>query len=390
MSDSYVTLAERIRTGFYTDGSRLPTERALAEELGVARSTLRRTLDRLAGDGLLDCRPGCRPIVRSGGAKPAALKAVALLMGSESVYQPFNQILRGCEAELRKAGYLLVYLDTWAETLRTAEERMGREREALESLSHHPVAGIVIWSQEPEASRPLLEGMRGRGQAVVTLDREVEGLPVDHVGVENYHSARAAVEHLVSLGHRRIGFVSTPVEDNISTIAARRRAFTDTLHRHGLPAGPDAFFGFPRYASDSVMAQILRPRTDSGNFPTAFFTMNDLYALRLVGALRLLGLRVPEDASVAGFDDVESGLFGSPFLTTVRQPFMEIGRTAAQVMLQRLEEPAMPVRHVFLGTELVRRQSAGAAPSCPAASERPASPLQRDYSGLPASALRSA
>lgn len=378
MSDTYVILAERIRTGIYPDGSRLPPERLLAQELGVARSTLRRTLDRLAHEGRIDCRPGCRPIVRAEGNPPAPLKAVALLVGSESAYQPFSQILRGCENELRKAGFLLVYLDTWAETLKTAEERVGREREALESLRQHPVSGIIIWCQEPEASKPLLKEVCLQGKAVITLDREVDGLGVDHIGVENYRSSTAAVEYLIAQGHRNIGFVCTPAEENISTISTRRRAFLDVLRRHDLLAGPETLYGFPRYACEKVMAEILRKRLDSGEFPSAFFTMNDLYALRIIGALRLLGLRVPEDVSVMGFDDIESHTLGSPFLTTMRQPFLEIGRVAAQTMLERLEEPHMPTRQVYLGTELVRRQSVASGPLGSVSSAKPLRPFKEE------------
>jgi DNA-binding LacI/PurR family transcriptional regulator len=325
--------------------------------------------------------------VRAEGAvSPPPLKAVALLIGSESAYQPFSPILRGCENELRKAGYLLVVLDTWAETLKTTEERVGREREALQSLLQHPVSGIIIWCQEPEASLPLLEEMRRQGRAVVTLDREVDGLNVDHVGVENYRSATAAVEYLIERGHQRLGFVSTPVEEKISTLSARRRAFLDVLRRHGLPSGPDTLYGFPRYAGEEVMAEILRPRVGHGNLPTAFFTMNDLYALRLTGALRLLGLRVPEDVSVMGFDDMESHLFGTPFLTTLRQPFQEIGRAAAQVMLQRLAEPDMPIRQVYLGTELVRRHSVAAVPLDSARPTDPPRSFREDSAALTVSA----
>lgn len=357
MGDHYTTLATRIRTGVYADGSWLPSERALAVELGVARSTLRRILDRLTRDGFLECLPGCRPVVRAGG-KSRNFKAVALLMGRDATYRPFSQILRGCELELRRAGYLLVYLDTWAESPHSARERAEREREALESLVPHAVTGLIIWCQEPNAMQPVLQSMIERGMAVVTLDREVDGLAVDHAGVDNYRAAEEATEHLVKLGHRRIGFAAMPESERISTSFARQRGFVDTLARHGLPVHPEDLFGFPIYAADGGIANILRPRIGAHSLPTAFFAVNDLYAACLVDALHSLGLRVPQDVSVVGFDNVEAYTLGIPFLTTVEQPFLELGRAAARLMLQRLAEPSMVHRHVLLETRLIERSSA--------------------------------
>ena len=105
------------------------------------------------------------------------------------------------------------------------------------------------------------------------------------------------------------------------------------------------------------MADKLRPLQATDKLPTAIFVVNDLYAFRLIKALELLGLKVPRDISVIGFDDMEPGSLEESMLTTVRQPFMEIGRAAARLLMQRLEEPDAPTCQVLLRTHLVQRSS---------------------------------
>ncbi|HEY3265764.1 MAG TPA: GntR family transcriptional regulator [Armatimonadota bacterium] len=351
--DPYAILAARIRTGAYLPGSRLPSERALSQEIGVHRSTLRRALARLADDGLLDCQPGRQPIVRDVPAAPDGWRTVAFLMGNEPSFHAFNLVLRGCEPELRQAGHRLAYMDTWGPSLEISRQR---EHEALGGLLQHPVAGLIIWCQDPPTALPYVKRAVEHGIPVVAIDREIPGCPVDYVGVDNVLVARMAVEHLLELGHRRIAF-ATGVDETTTPPLLREDGYRETMHRYGLGVDESLIYRLKSGLHDGAAMELARRLKAARNRPTAIFAMNDILAWRLVAALRQCGLRIPEDVAVIGVDDIEDQSLHAPILSTIRQPLEAAGMYAARLLLQRIQTPTLPVRQTILQTNLIRRAS---------------------------------
>jgi len=164
------------------------------------------------------------------------------------------------------------------------------------------------------------------------------------------------VDYLVQANHRNIVFAAA-LQDHASTVQQRIEGFYYALHRNGLKSSEDSLLRFPFRASSDQIATELRKRQEAGALPTAIFAMNDFYAKRVIRALRSLELRVPEDVSVVGFDDMESGTEEEPVLTTVRQPFADIGHIAVRTLLQRIENPNGPALQILLPTELIERRS---------------------------------
>jgi DNA-binding LacI/PurR family transcriptional regulator len=349
--DIYGILVRRIREGVYPSGSRLATERVLAEEFGVHRNTVRRAIARLVKDGLVERQVGCRPIVRATLAASSSPRTVALLMGSEDPYRPFNLIMGGCEKELRRVGYRLVFMDTWA---RTARGRRLRESEALQSLLDSPVQGVIIWCQAPPTSLPLIRELVERSVPVVAIDRRITGLETDFVGVDNLAAAAEIVEYLHGLGHRNMLFV-TGTEEHGSAARERETAFTQTLKRLGLPHGREHIIRFPMGDACPRLASILAEAMPSTGRPTAVFALSDFYAWRVVHALEEIGLSVPDDVSVVGFDDTEGQQYGRPRMTTMRQPWEKIGRHGARRIIERMQNPALPIQTILLDTTLLER-----------------------------------
>lgn len=351
--DLYTILATRIRSGRYVTGSRLPSERALAAELGVHRNTISRVVARLAESGLVETVPGRRPVVCSTGADAQAPRTVALLMGNEPWFQSFQHVVRGCEMELSAHDFRLVFRDTLAPTM---EGTCQKEAAALENLEKQPVAGVILWCQDVDHAAPALERLGAKGAVLVAIDRLPRGFASDFVGVDNIHGATAAVEHLLALGHRRVAF-ATYEEEHSSSVADREDGYRKTMRHHGIPENDLEVIrirGDNADASIRAMAQSLARAADR---PTAVFCVNDIMAIKLTRSLQAVGVRVPEDIAIVGFDDLEGLTMHPPTLTTVRQPYEMLGRHAARLILWRLNNPEAPIRHVLLDTSLIVRSS---------------------------------
>jgi DNA-binding LacI/PurR family transcriptional regulator len=163
------------------------------------------------------------------------------------------------------------------------------------------------------------------------------------------------IDHLVGLGHRRIGFINGP--PTIATSAERLAGYRRALHRHDVEVDPDLIRrGRPtRDAGQTLTSELLqldRP-------PSALFAANNQLALGVMESVRAHGLRVPDDIAIATFDDAPWAKLLDPPLTAVRQPSYEMGRRAAELLFDRIASPDRPAALVVLQPELVVRASCG-------------------------------
>jgi LacI family transcriptional regulator len=356
--DPYTTLQNRILSGEYRPGEWLPPERQLASEMGVNRRTVHRVILRLAETGLVDCQPGRRTVVRAPVTTKTHYPTIALLMGNEPMYHAFQVVLHGCEPVLRTAGYRILFMDTWGQTVEVAQ---GREREALANLIDHPVDGVIFWCQSPEASATQIRMLQESGVACVAIDREIPSLDTDFVGIDNVDAGRCAVEHLLALGHRRIALATG--QESTSSVQGREAGYREALARHGIPLDESLIYRIhgpiPESEARSKAAEI----ASAVDRPTAIFAVNDVLALRLATFLREDGLRIPEDVAVVGFDNMEALSLMRTGLTTTDQPYESVGRQAARLICRRIATPDAPIQHVLLPTSLVIRGSTVRTPA---------------------------
>lgn len=217
-------------------------------------------------------------------------------------------------------------------------------------LLRQPTAVITVFSLvTADQGERFLAG----GIPLVAIDPVGEMFPTPAVGANNWSGALAATRHLLDLGHRQIGLITGPVKD----LSARARLdgfraaldyagvpFDETLERRGV-------FTFEE-GRDLGTQLLARP-----DRPTAVVCGNDLQAFGVYAAAREAGLRIPEDLSVVGFDDVDQAAWLAPPLTTVRQPFGEIGATAARLALALADGQSLSQERYELGTALVVRAS---------------------------------
>ncbi|GMA34556.1 hypothetical protein GCM10025876_07600 [Demequina litorisediminis] len=187
---------------------------------------------------------------------------------------------------------------------------------------------------------------------IVAIDPHYGPNRLPTIDVDNFEGAERAAQHLLSLGHRRIGFLGGRNELDSSHL--REAGFRHAHAEAGIPVDP-ALIIETRYAPENA-AQATRTLLGMAEPPTAIMGANDLTALAAIEVAHDLGLSVPGDLSVIGFDDIPEAGLASPALTTVRQPLQEMGAAAMRMLLDRIEGREHS-SHVRLDTSLVLRET---------------------------------
>ncbi len=276
-----------------------------------------------------------------------------------SVANPFwGAFAQHIEEAAKARGYHVLLCNTERDPL--VEQRYA------DALWSYGIRGMIL------GSAPLafdhFHAVAARGMAIVAFDRQTLGADsavADSVGVDNRLGARLAAEHLIARGHRRIGLVSGPLKtsNRLDRLDGYRGALRDAgiTPDDALVWEGDSGKGFGDIEGVALGRRGARDLLSGPQPPTALIGINDMYALGAYAGVRDCGLRVPEDVSVVGFDDIVLAEISAPPLTTVRQPLREMMARAVDLLIGRVDgtrtgEP----EHIVITPELVVRQSAGA------------------------------
>ena len=195
------------------------------------------------------------------------------------------------------------------------------------------------------------------GLPVVVVDEPIAGLPpVSAVVMDDYAGGYQATSYLVALGHRRIAFVSGP--DELGSVQERFRGYRDALTKGGIDTDNQVRLSgqFTEQFGMSALTHLLA----AAEPPTAAFVASDYIALGVLSAAEAHGIRVPDDLSIVGFDDIRFAQYVRPRLTTIRSPVDRLAQTGVELLFERLADPRAPARTVVLPVELVIRESAAA------------------------------
>ncbi|HEY4383964.1 MAG TPA: LacI family DNA-binding transcriptional regulator [Ktedonobacteraceae bacterium] len=274
-----------------------------------------------------------------------------------SVANPFwGAVARDVEEEAQTYGYQIL--------LCNAERDPVREQRYMELLWSSGIRGVIFGSSPLSFDHLAL--FAKKGLQVVAFDRQTQSadqIVVDSVSINNVLGAQLAIRYLIKLGHRRMGLVSGPIRtvSRLDRLAGYRLALIEA----GIEPDSDliweaasisAFGDIESAELGRIGARALLNHVDR---PTALFTVNDMYAFGAYIGARDLGLRVPEDVSIVGFDDLlPLAEIVSPPLTTVHQPLREMMRSAVELLMSRLEKTRTgPVEHLTVTPELVLRAS---------------------------------
>ncbi|SRR5579883_1266050 len=277
---------------------------------------------------------------------------LALLL--TDIANPFSaQIARGVQEVAQANGYVPIIC--------SINDDPAAERETVRTLWRKRVDGIILTPTQGERSRETMQALHGlceRGMAMVCIGHRPLHPHADEVSTDTASGARAAVAHLVALGHRRIAFIGGPISRGIAV--GRLRGYEQGLAEAGL-AIDMTLVREGELDQESGRRETLA-LLDLPDPPTGVLCVNDLTAFGALAALGDRGLRVPDDISVVGFDDVPLATLVQPPLTTIRQPTRELGHLAARFLLQRIARRDGPHQGSVLPCQLVVRASSGPAP----------------------------
>jgi LacI family transcriptional regulator len=329
------------------------TLRDVAEAAGVHPATASRALNP-ATRGLVNADTarrvikvaeslGYRPNPMARGLKTAKSGTVGLVI-PDLTNPLFPPIVRGIEEVLEAAGYSGLVVNT--------DNDDARERIQVESLRSRQVEGLIVATALLD--HPLLEELARDGVQMVMVNRRPEGIDVPSITPDDATGIRFAVEHLATLGHRRIAHLAGP--DTTSTGVVRARAFRAAVRDLGLEDDPRLMRVSAAWSEDAG-AEALRELLDDDAELTAIVAGNDLIALGCYDVFAERGIACPDDVSVVGFNNMPFLDKMRPPLTTIAIPHHQIGAEAARLLLDAIAEPDRPARSVLLPLSLVVRGS---------------------------------
>ena len=273
------------------------------------------------------------------GGKTHVLGMVVPDIGTEYV----GEIVRGVGDALERSGYdLLLY---------TTHRDPKRERERLFGVAGGMADGMLsLLPRTIDTHMRMLEQLK---LPVVIVDHLGADTNLPMIGTDNFRGARQAIKHLADLGHKRIGYITGDLETGAAT--ERLRGYREGLQMVGLSydealVREGDFYQTRAFKAATELLELPEP-------PTAIFASNDVSAYGAMDAVRELNLRVPDDVSIIGFDDVPSAAQVHPGLTTIRQPLYEMGAAATRLLLSVLEGNEAAVSRISLPTNLVIRGS---------------------------------
>jgi DNA-binding LacI/PurR family transcriptional regulator len=323
----------------------------IARLAGVSAPTVSRVINGQSGVAL-DTRRRVEAVIREHGYKrPESAGTFAIL---ELVFHALEslwalEIIRGVEQVARRHELAVV--------LTEMEGRLTPGRAWTEQvLTRRPTGVIAVFSELTAAQQAQLAS---RSIPLVVLDPTGEPLhDTPSVGATNWNGGLAATRHLLDLGHRRIAMISGPTQ--WPCCRARLDGFRAAMDAAGIPVDPDLVRVGTLYVEGGL--HVARALLDRPDPPTAVFTANDLQAFGVYEAARQAGVRIPQELSVVGFDDLPFTRWAGPPMTTVRQPLTRMGAAAAELVIALAEGETPEDKRIELATTLVVRQSTAPPP----------------------------
>jgi DNA-binding LacI/PurR family transcriptional regulator len=357
-------LTTEIIAGKYSKTGRLPSEAQLVKRFGVSRPTVGRAMRELREQNLIERRAGSGTYIRNekdrGRSEHPVFPQIGLMLPSLFHTEIFEPICGELASLCRSNDYGLWWgpnMSSTAETHMTAAEADALCGQFIE----RGVMGVFFVSFEHQTDREttnqrITERLKQAGIPVVLLDRDIGVFPsrsdFDIVGVDNVAGGYLLADHLIKLGVRRMVYLKRPL--TAPTVDSRIIGAQKALHDNGLQT-PQPFV----YSGDP--ADVAFVKSFAQNQKTdAILCTNDHLAAELLQTLTRIGIRVPKDLRLVGFDNVRFASLLSTPLTTIEQPIRDIAITAFSALRERMTNPTLPPRTLILTPRLIVRESCGA------------------------------
>src|SRR5512137_2470942 len=258
-----------------------------------------------------------------------------------------GEIIHGIDAELSLSGLDLI--------LYTTHRTASKESSYVANLATGMVDGLLLVL--PRNPVDFIGNLTQRTFPLVFIDHQGTGRKCPAVGATNWQGAFNATEYLIKLGHTRIGFITGSMD--LGCAVDRLEGYRSALRTYHVPEIPGLVYEGDFNQTDGYAGALAL--VDLTDPPTAIFASNDVMPMGVMDAVRNRGLRIPEEVSVVGFDDIPQASLVRPAITTVNQPLEKMGRFATQMLLDLLHHPGREVDRIELPTQLVVRDSCSAS-----------------------------
>jgi len=337
-------LQDRIEQGYYSTNDKIPTESELVKLSGLSRATVRQALRNLENDGFIVRKKRVGSFVRRLKKSSNNIQTVGLLVPDiRSGYAPI--LARGAEDEAIKNDISLILCNT-DDTPRQASYHIER----LIKLSVSGVIYIPVAATDKK-NLQVINKLKKANIPIVLADRGIQDSNLDFVTTNNFEGSRQITQHLIDKGHKHIAFLSNKL---YSTEKLRYSGFISKIKDEGLTIDKritildKSAFNVNNYLNHAH--QILKNRKKF----TAVYAGHDRIALLFYTAAKKLGLSVPEDFSIVGYDNMP---LTTVSLTTMHQPIYEMGQESIKLIISRMENKNTNIKNIILNSNLVERSS---------------------------------
>ncbi len=286
-----------------------------------------------------------RPNLIARGLRTKSTRTIGLLL--PDISQPFfAQVVKGIEAVARLRNYTLI--------MGCAFYDIEEEKRQLNSMLDQNTDGIIFFCGYDSYGH--IKRVHDSNIPVLVLDREIDNKDIPSVLVDNFAAMESAVQYLYDLGHRKIGFITFPFE-NQTTIRRRYEGYCSALKKNGLAYNPDFVIIDEQMRLQELKGTyaVIKQKVEEKKIPTAIITLADFLAIGAMKAVKEVGLSVPNDISIMGFNDEMICAFSDPPLTTVKQPKKLMGETAANLLIDIIEKKKIENKNIILNTEIIIR-----------------------------------
>ncbi|MDE1549576.1 GntR family transcriptional regulator [Jeotgalibaca caeni] len=347
-------IQQRIETGEYQIGEKIPAESQLMETYSVSRHTIRQAIASLVNEGVLEKVQGSGTFVRESvqKAQPQTNKTIGVITTYLSDYI-FPSIIRGIEEELREKGYSLLLASTQNNPI--------HEQKSLEMMLQHKVDGFIVEPTRSSYLNPNLSyylQFKREGIPFVYLHSSYPEMEAPVVAMDDVKAAELATQHLIDQGHRRIAVI-TKADD--AQGRSRLKGFIQTMEKEDLPLTHQHILTYETETQDTLTEEIVALLRQPKR-PTAIVAYNDQIALFVEEAAREVGLSIPTELALVSHDASGLRLNGNgKALTSVRHPKEQMGRDAAQLLLTAIQSPAGKIQSIFYEPELLIQDTSKAS-----------------------------
>lgn len=339
-------IRQRIQSGEFAEGDRLPSTKQFSEEFKVNHLTTRQALKLLEQEALISMHAGRGTFVRSTKGKTAQIAVIVPSLGQQMP----GEISKGMRITMTNGEDVsLTFIDY--------HEDPDFETERVQSLREDGFTGAIYFpSLAPQTIRPVLE-LITTGFPVVFLDRAIDGVPCWLVTSDNFAMGALAAKHLLEAGVKRPAALIMTFSNTLE----RLHGFRVELNNHGVPLPQERVIITP--VGGDPEGDMTRKILALDERPDGIFYYNDYQALVGLKAIQLQGLKVPDEVKIIGCDDIEAAHLAIPALTSIHQSFSQVGAKALEMLMEMIRLPEherFSSRHERIGVSLVARESTGA------------------------------